>query len=429
MKFINGAKSIHKEECAGTGTVSATLKRRGCCHSIVLYLTFMLLVVCGFPIMPVGALQPTTISISVTPSSVNLGGTVAVSGVISPEVPGVQVSLAYTRPDGTGFTRTLTTSLLSTFADAYVPDMSGNWTVMASWSGNGQYGGATSPIASFMTVGLPPGASGITCVTDFSSVILGQSINVSGRLVPARQTTITLELSTGGFWSQLANVTSEPDGAYRYLWTPKSTGSYLLRARWPGDSSHTGATSPQVSVVVHTQHAPDFSISAAPSSQEIKPGETGTFTVTITSLYGFNSSVTLAISGLPPNAVGSFNPPSVSGNESSILTISTTGELAQGTSAARVSGTAGEQVRSVTISLEVATSESTSTTSESTPSRTVPFIGVPETLLAILVGLFLVSRMRHSRNRESRPNAETPVGLCQLSYDVDQRTVKRVIRR
>jgi len=387
MKFINGAKSTQKKECAGIGSMPMALKKRDCYRGITLYLTFMLMIVCGSPIMPVGALQPTTISISVSPSSVNLSGTVAVSGVITPEVPGAQVSLSYTRPDGTGFIRTLTTSLLSTFADAYAPDMAGNWTVVASWSGNDQYTGATSSIASFMTVGLPPGASDITCVTDFSSVILGQSISVSGRLVPARQAAITLELSTGGSWSQLANVTSAPDGAYQYLWTPKSTGSYLLRARWPGDSSHTGATSSQVSVIVHSQHAPDFSISAEPSSQKIKPGETATFTVTITSLYGFSSSVALSISGLPANAVGSFNPSSVSGNETSILTISSTSSIAQGTSAATVSGTVGEQVRSVTISLEV-------TTSESTSSRTVPFIGVPETLLAILVGLFMVSRMR-----------------------------------
>ena len=389
MRFTNGAaKSTQNKGCGRIRAMPTALKRGHCYRGITLYLTFILLVsVCGFPIMPVSALQPTTISISVSASSLDLGGTVIVSGVIAPQVPGAQVSLNYTRPDGTRFTRSLTTSLLSTFADAYAPDMAGNWTVQASWSGNDQYARATSPIASFTTVRLPPGTSNITCATDFSSVILGQSINVSGRLVPARQASITLELSTGASWSQLANVTSTPDGAYQYLWTPKSTGSYLLRARWPGDSSHAGATSSQVSVVVHSLHVPDFSVSANPLSRKIGPGETTTFTITIASLYGFNSSVTLAVSGLPTNAGGSFNPPSVSGNGTSILTVSTTNSTPQGTSIVTISGTVGEQVRSVTASLEV-------TAKESTPSSTVPFIGVPETLLAVLIGLFVVARKR-----------------------------------
>jgi hypothetical protein len=124
-----------------------------------------------------------------------------------------------------------------------------------------------------------------------------------------------------------------------------------------------------------------------PANRTVNAGETANFTVTIASLYGFNSSVTLAVSDLPPNAEGLFNPPSVSGT--SILTVSTTGSTPQGTSIVTISGTVGEQVRSVTVSLEV-------TTKENTPSSTVPFIGVPETILAVLLGLFVIARMRRS---------------------------------
>jgi len=357
----------------------------------------LLLSWCMSPAVPIVAATPSSISISVSPSTVTLGESVTVTGAIAPQVPGVEVTLKYTRPDGTPFTRKATTSMQSSYADAYTPDNVGAWSVVASWSGNDQFAGATSSSVSFTVVELPPGTSAITCMTDFSSSVVGSSIKIFGTISPAQAVPITIQLSQdgGASWNPLTTVVSASDGTFQYLWAPSSVGSYVLRATWLGDSSHQGATSSQVSVVVHSLHAPDFSVSANPSSRRIKPGETTTFTVTITSLYGFNSSVTLAVSGLPTNAGGSFNPPSVSGNGTSILTVSTSDSTPQGTSIVTISGTVGEQVRSVTVSLEV-------TTKESTPPSSVPFIGVPETLLAILLGLFVVARMRRRTKADGR---------------------------
>jgi len=308
-----------------------------------------------FPVLFVKAIEPSSISCSVSPLTVTLGESVAVTGAIAPEVPGVEVTLTYTRPDATMFTRKTITSLHSTYADVYTPDKVSTWAVVASWSGNDRYAGATSPSVSFTTVELPSGTSIITCMTDFSSIIIGDSVNISGKIVPAHLASVTIEVSTdgGASWNLLTTVTSASDGSYQYMWAATSTGSYLLRARWLGDSSHSGATSTEVSVIVHSFYAPDFNISANPSSRKINAGETTTFTVTITSLYGFNSPVALGASGLPTDATGSFNPASVSGNGSSILTISTTGSTPQGTSTVAISGTGGGKARATTVSLEV----------------------------------------------------------------------------
>ena len=78
---------------------------------------------------------------------------------------------------------------------------------------------------------------------------------------------------------------------------------------------------------VNAEDDPDFSLTVFPSSQTVAPGEYTTFLVTVTSLNGFDSPVTLSISGLPEGAYAYFNPNPVTPTDNSILTISTTEEV------------------------------------------------------------------------------------------------------
>src|SRR5205809_5080461 len=86
--------------------------------------------------------------------------------------------------------------------------------------------------------------------------------------------------------------------------------------------------------------APDFSLSITPSSVTVpRGGGTASYTVTITPTAGFNSPVTLSVSGLPAAATGSFNPnPATS---TSALTITVSSSTARGTYPFTVTGTGG----------------------------------------------------------------------------------------
>jgi len=86
--------------------------------------------------------------------------------------------------------------------------------------------------------------------------------------------------------------------------------------------------------------APDFSLSITPSSVTVpRGGGTASYTVTIAPTGGFNSPVTLSVSGLPAGATGSFNPnPATS---SSALTITVSSSTARGTYPFTVTGTGG----------------------------------------------------------------------------------------
>jgi len=68
----------------------------------------------------------------------------------------------------------------------------------------------------------------------------------------------------------------------------------------------------------------DFSIAATPSSQTVTQGSSTTYTVTPTSIKGFNSPVSFSVtSSLPPGVTATFAPTSVTPTGSSALTIAT----------------------------------------------------------------------------------------------------------
>lgn len=59
------------------------------------------------------------------------------------------------------------------------------------------------------------------------------------------------------------------------------------------------------------QPVPDFSIAALPASLTVAPGQSGTVTISITPVIGFNSSVSFSCSGLPAGTACSFSPATV----------------------------------------------------------------------------------------------------------------------
>ncbi|MDE3099589.1 MAG: RICIN domain-containing protein [Verrucomicrobiota bacterium] len=99
--------------------------------------------------------------------------------------------------------------------------------------------------------------------------------------------------------------------------------------------------------------APDFSITATPSSQTITAGNGASYTTTIGSLNGFSGAVSLSVSGLPANASASFNPASISGSGNSTLTVNTTTSTPAGTYTLTITGTDGTLTHSTTVSLKV----------------------------------------------------------------------------
>ncbi len=97
----------------------------------------------------------------------------------------------------------------------------------------------------------------------------------------------------------------------------------------------------------------DFTIAASPSSQNVVPGGSTTYTVTVAAQNGFTGTVALSAGGVPAGATASFNPPSINGSGSSTLTIATSSSTPVASSAITITGASGSLSHSASVTLNV----------------------------------------------------------------------------
>ena len=111
------------------------------------------------------------------------------------------------------------------------------------------------------------------------------------------------------------------------------------------DSSGNSDPSPPTRTITVLPTSADFSIAVSPSSQAVIPGQSTTFTVTVSPLSGFNGAVSLSVgseNGFPSGVTsGGFSPSSISGSGSSTLTINTTTSATPYALSLTITGTAG----------------------------------------------------------------------------------------
>jgi len=99
--------------------------------------------------------------------------------------------------------------------------------------------------------------------------------------------------------------------------------------------------------------APDFTISATPSSQIVVRTSSTSFSVTVSSVNGFSGTVSLDASGLPPNGTASFSNPFVTGSGSSTLTVTPGIMSPPGIYTLTITGTSAGLSHSVNVTLMV----------------------------------------------------------------------------
>jgi hypothetical protein len=102
-------------------------------------------------------------------------------------------------------------------------------------------------------------------------------------------------------------------------------GTYAVVANYGGDSANLASASTPVSIVVL---APDFTISASPSSATIAAGQSATTTLTVTPIGGYNGTLHFSCGTLPTRVACTFSPASLTpanGATATVgLTVSTT---------------------------------------------------------------------------------------------------------
>ncbi|MGC4120889.1 MAG: DNRLRE domain-containing protein [Myxococcales bacterium] len=118
-------------------------------------------------------------------------------------------------------------------------------------------------------------------------------------------------------------------------------------------SSNAGGTASSADQTFTTlpSAAPDFALSATPSSRSTAAGGGASYAVTVTPLNGFSGSVTLSAGGLPSGALASFSPNPTATSATMTVTTSATG--ATGAFTLTISGTSGALAHTATTLLTV----------------------------------------------------------------------------
>ena len=162
------------------------------------------------------------------------------------------------------------------------------------------------------------------------------SLSISGFPSGASATFNPTSISgTGSSTLTVTTSSSTPGGSYPLTITGTS-----------GTVSHTTT----VTLVVA---APDFTISATPSSLNVTRGSNGTYTVNIGAVSGFSGTVSLSVTGLPTRTSATFTPTSVTGSGTSAMKVTVQSNATRGTYTLTVKGTSGALSHTQTVTLVI----------------------------------------------------------------------------
>jgi hypothetical protein len=187
-----------------------------------------------------------------------------------------------------------TATLQTSFANA------GSYTVTATYEGDSNNTGSTSATVA-VTVGQAvssttlqaPGAGNVNGQITLKATVSGD--NPTG----------SVSFSVGSTSLGTATLAS---GVATLQTSFAAAGSYPVTAAYQGDQNNAASTSSAATIVIA---APDFTVTATPTSGTITPGQTATFTFTVSPLGGYAGTVNFSCGTLPSGAVCSFSPTSV----------------------------------------------------------------------------------------------------------------------
>ena len=198
----------------------------------------------------------------------------------------------------------------------------GTHSITAAYGGDSTFGSATSA-ASTIVITSNSLATPKLALTVPSSATSGSPVTMSVSVSGSGATpTGSVKFYDGTTSLNSATLAS---GSASYTTSSLSAGTHSITVQYSGDSNYAAATSTASTITINAP-APDFSISATPTSASIAAGKSTTSSISIGPANGFDAATALSCSGLPANSTCSFSPSSVTPSGSaatSTMTITT----------------------------------------------------------------------------------------------------------
>ena len=273
----------------------------------------------------ISTLPASTTTLTVSPNPAVAGQTVTFTAQVT-------ASSGSTVPTGTvnfmnGSTQlgtgTLDSSGHATFTTSSLA--AGSYPVTAVYSGDTNFATSTSSSVTLLVNAQAVAVStSTTLATSSATANAGQNVTftatVSGPSGSTSAPTGTVTFLDGT--TSLGTGTLNGSGVATYSTSTLSVGTHSITARYPGDTSFAASVSSAITETINA--APSFTLAAATGTLSVMPGQSGTDTLTVTPVSGFNQAVSFACSGLPSGATCSFSPATVTPNGSAASTTTMT---------------------------------------------------------------------------------------------------------
>lgn len=198
--------------------------------------------------------EPPSLTCTTSESEILCGSQVMVSGTLGPTLSGEQVTLTYTRPDGSSVDGAVVTNSAGEYSDTYVTDVVGEWRVQASWRSDDGFESSFSTEISFSVYRID---TQVLIEVGPDSVEAGEVVTISGGITPSvGNVVLDLEITCpDGVILESASST-DSEGMFSVAETMSAPGVYSVKASWEGDVSHHGSMSETVSFEVKIKEAP-----------------------------------------------------------------------------------------------------------------------------------------------------------------------------
>jgi len=258
----------------------------------------------------------TTTTLGISPASpVNFGTSVTLTAT-------VQASSGTSTPTGTVTfndavlgklgTGTLNSSGVATFISSTLEAAS--YSITATYGGDTNFSGSTSSAVPYDI--LVAASTATLSVAPASPVNFGTSVTFTAMVKASSGTPTGTVTFNDAVLGKLGTGTLNGSGVATFTSSTLKAASYSITAVYGGDTNFSGSSSSAVPYQVQ-----DFTIAANPTTVTVTaPGQSGTTTLTISPLSGFNQTISYSCAGLPSEATCAF---AVVSATSETLTIAT----------------------------------------------------------------------------------------------------------
>jgi len=202
--------------------------------------------------------KTSTLTVSANPTEVYWGQEITITGKLTPEKEGQNITLKYIVVYETPF-QFFTWRNLATVKTNSIGNYIYKWNtskvkpalyiILATWPGDETTTNSTNTTGILKVSKLP---SSISITVEPEKIVLGLNITIKGSLTPAKENVnVNIQISKiNGASSWNLTVQTVEKGFYIIAWKPPETGNYTIKAFWQGDDYTKPAQSEIKTIIV-----------------------------------------------------------------------------------------------------------------------------------------------------------------------------------